>query len=187
MRVILAAAVAAFITGPLLAEDRSGQNEPRRSVLAQAPQGATIPAQQTPVISGVPAGAPAQAAGVIERQVEGELLGTDLMGQPLHAASGGVKIGDVVDVLISTDRKLRGVIVALDGQGPQKKRVGIPFEAIQRAPGDQRQVRLVANLDPAALRAAKDFEGLAKEASLDDNQDLTKPGAATGGSVPPTR
>ena len=187
MRMILAAVMAASFAAPLLAEDLSSQNHRYGMVLAQAPQGATIPAQQTPVISGVPAASGTQAVGVIERQMEGELLGTDLVGQPLHAASGGAKIGDVVDVLISTDRKLRGVVVALEGQGAQKKRVGVPFEAIQRAGGDQRQVRLVANIDPAALRAAKDFEGLAKEASLDDNQDLTRPCAATGGSVPPTR
>ncbi len=35
---------------------------------------------------------------------------------------------------------------------------------------------------------AKGFEPLAREAGLDDNQDLTTgTGAATGGSVPPTR
>jgi hypothetical protein len=186
MRAIQAAAMAAFVATPLAAEPRPVGQAETGIVLAQATQGATTPAQQTPVLTGVPAGAAAQPGTVIERQMEGELLGTDLIGQPLHGADG-TKIGDVVDVLISTDRRLRGVIVALEGQGPQKKRVGIPFEAVHRSSGTERQVRLAATVDANALRTAKDFEGLAKEASLDDNQDLTRPGAATGGSVPPTR
>jgi hypothetical protein len=186
MRAILAAALAALVTTPAAAEDLVGRTVARGTMLAQAQQGAVVPAQQAPVISGVPAAAGAQAGSVIERQMEGELLGTDLIGQPLHGA-GGTRVGEVVDVLIGADRKLRGVIVALDGQGAKKKRVGVPFEAIHRGAGGERQVRLSANVEAGALAGAKDFEGLAKEASLDDNQDLTKPGTATGGSVPPAR
>ena len=46
----------------------------------------------------------------------------------------------------------------------------------------------MASIDAAAVKEAKSFEPLAKEAGMDDNQDLTTgSGAATGGSVPPTR
>jgi hypothetical protein len=48
-------------------------------------------------------------------------------------------------------------------------------------------VRLVVNVDPAALRNTKSFESLSKEVGQDDNQDLIGRGTAKGGSVPPVR
>ncbi len=146
------------------------------------------PAAQTPVVTGVPealpsgSGSAAPTGLLVSEQREGELLASDLVGRPLYGPSGQ-RIGEITDVLIDRARRLSAVIATLD-QTPTK--VGIPFEALNQAPVGRRDVRLTIKVDPAALRAAKSFEPLAKEAAMDDNQDLTGgSGAATGASVPP--
>jgi len=122
----------------------------------------------------------------VPEQTEGELLASDLVGQPLYDTSGG-RLGDTTDVLFDREHRLKALVIALEGGGPQGKRVAIPFEAVHRVSVNNREVRLVAQVDPTLLRDTKGFEALAKQAAMDDNQDLTSRGRATGGSVPPTR
>jgi hypothetical protein len=102
---------------------------------------------------------------------------------------GGRKIGEVTDILLDRNRTLKAAIATLDPSlGLSGKRIGIPFSALHWSPASSREVRVVATIDPAELKEAKGFEPLAREAGLDDNQDLTTgTGTATGGSVPPTR
>ena len=121
---------------------------------------------------------------LVTQQLEGDLLAGDLIGRPLFDGSGH-HIGEVSDILIDRNRRLSAVVVTLNA-GAGSKKVGIPFDALRQDPGNRRDHRLIAQVDTAALRQAKAFEALAKEASQDDNQDLTTGrGGATGASVPP--
>jgi sporulation protein YlmC with PRC-barrel domain len=120
--------------------------------------------------------------------MEGELLSSDLIGRSLYSSTGH-QLGVVRDILIDRDHRMTAVIVELDNTSqPNRKSVGIPIDAVERTTASSREVRLVVKIDPATLRSAKAFEPLAREAGLDDNQDLTTgSGTATGGSVPPSR
>jgi sporulation protein YlmC with PRC-barrel domain len=156
-------------------------------------QSAEPPSAQAPIIGGIPSAnqtdaRPASAAGIISEQMEGELLSSDLIGRPLHDRAGA-RLGTVRDILIDRNHRMTALIADLDdGAGSGGRRVGIPIDAIEQTAVSRRETRLLVKIDPAALRNAKAFEPLAREASLDDNQDLTTgSGAATGGSVPPTR
>ena len=155
-----------------------------------SPTMATTPESQAPVATGLPVvsgHSGGAAAALVTEQMEGDLLASDLVGKALFDPAGG-KVGEVADVLIDRSRRLRAVVVTLDaGLGTPGKKVGIAFETLQQA-GARREARLVTTVDVAVLKAAKSFEPLAKEAGMDDNQDLTTGSSpATGGSVPPTR
>ncbi len=178
MRALAAATLLTIaLTAPALAQER--------------PPDATLPATQAPVMTGLPRSAPASGnapEALVSEQLEGDLLASDLIGRDLYDP-GGRKIGQVTDILLDRNRTLKAVIATLDPSlGASGKRVGIPFGALQWSPTSRREARVVLTTDLAGLKEAKGFEPLAREAGLDDNQDLTTgSGAATGGSVPPTR
>jgi hypothetical protein len=157
------------------------------------PQLSETPSTQAPLIGGVPnanqtSGGSANASGVVAEQMEGELLSSDLIGRPLHDATGA-RVGTVRDILIGRDHKMTALIADLDStSGANGRKVGIPIGAIEQKTVNRRDVHLLVKIDPSTLKNAKAFEPLAREAGLDDNQDLTKgSGTATGGSVPQSR
>ncbi len=184
-----ALAAAALLTMALTALGLAQERSPSSG--AQPSPEAAVPAAQAPVITGLPRSAPASdrvSGALVSEQLEGDLLASDLMGRDLYDPAGR-KIGEVTDVLLDRNRTLKAAIATLDPSlGLRGKRIGIPFSALHWSPASSREVRVVATIDPAELKEAKGFEPLAREAGLDDNQDLTTgTGAATGGSVPPTR
>lgn len=169
--------LAVTLTAPALAQERSPD--------------ATLPAAQAPVMTGLPRSAPASSSApgaLVSEQLEGDLLATDLLGRDLYDP-GGRKVGQVADILLDRNQTLKAVVATLDPSlGASGKRVGIPFGALQWSQTSRREARVVVTTNLAELKEAKGFEPLAREAGLDDNQDLTTgSGAATGGSVPPTR
>ncbi len=157
------------------------------------PQLAEPPSTQAPLINGVPnasqtSSGSTDASSVVTEQMEGELLSSDLIGRPLHDAAG-TQVGTVRDILIGRDHRMTALVADLDAaSGSNGRRVGIPIGAIEQKTVNRRDVHLLVKIDPTALKNAKAFEPLAREAGLDDNQDLTKgSGTATGGSVPQSR
>jgi sporulation protein YlmC with PRC-barrel domain len=157
------------------------------------PQSVESPSGQAPLIGGIPTAnqtdaRPASAASIVTEQMEGELLSSDLIGRSLHDRTGA-QFGVVRDILIDRNHRMTALIADMDdASGSSRRRVGIPIDAVEQTMVGRREIHLLVMIDPAALKSAKAFEPLAYEASLDDNQDLTTgSGAATGGSVPPTR
>jgi hypothetical protein len=124
----------------------------------------------------------------VSEQLEGDLLASDLMGRDLYDPAGR-KIGEVTDVLLDRNRTLKAAIATLDPSlGVSGKRIGIPFSALHWSPASQPGGPGGCHDRSSRTQGSEGFEPLAREAGLDDNQDLTTgTGAATGGSVPPTR
>jgi len=167
------------------------QEPVRRSGTRQQPN--EPPSTQAPLLNAIPGmsqadSKPPSSTRVVTEQMEGELLSSDLIGRSLYGSTGH-QLGVVRDILIDRDHRMTAVIVELDNTSqPNRKSVGIPIDVVERTTASSREVRLVVKIDPATLRSAKAFEPLAREAGLDDNQDLTTgSGTATGGSVPPSR
>jgi PRC-barrel domain len=176
----MAASTVAFAQGP------ASQPGARRQL-------SETPSTQAPLIGGIPNAnqtnsGSTNASSVVTEQMEGELLSSDLIGRPLHDAAG-TRVGTVRDILISRDHKMTALVADLDAaSGADGRRVGIPIGAIEQKTVNRRDVHLLVKMDPSTLKNAKAFEPLAREAGLDDNQDLTKgSGTATGGSVPQSR
>jgi sporulation protein YlmC with PRC-barrel domain len=151
------------------------------------------PSTQAPLINAIPGTSHVDAkapspTGIVTEQMEGELLSSDLIGRSLYGSTGE-QLGVVRDILIGRDQRITALIVELDNTSqPSGRSVGIPINVVERAPASRPEVRLVVKIDPTTFRSAKAFEPLAREAGLDDNQDLTTGGGtATGGSVPPSR
>ena len=166
--------------------------EPASQAGAQR-QSAEPPSTQAPLIEGIPAASRTDAgsgglAAILTEQMEGELLSSDLIGRIVYDSTGA-QLGIVRDILIDREHRMRALIAELDdASGSNKKRVGIPIEAVERTAASNRETRLLVRIERTTLKNAKAFEPLAREAGLDDNQDLTTgSGTATGGSVPPTR
>ena len=174
------------ISGIAFAQERVPQSGTRQQLNEPA-------STQAPLINAIPGTShvdtsAASSTGIVTEQMEGELLSSDLIGRSLYGSTGE-QLGVVRDILIGRDQRITALIVELDNTSqPSGRSVGIPINVVERAPASRPEVRLVVKIDPATLRSAKAFEPLAREAGLDDNQDLTTgSGTATGGSVPPSR
>jgi hypothetical protein len=156
-------------------------------------QSTETPSTQAPLIGGIPNAGQIGAggtstSGIVTEQMEGELLSSDLIGRPLHDLAGA-RVGTVRDILISRDHRMTALVADLDdSSGATVRKIGIPINAIEQKIVNRREIQLLVKIDPTTFRNAKAFEPLAREAGLDDNQDLTTgSGAATGGSVPQSR
>jgi len=96
--------------------------------------------------------------GQITIQSEGTYLGTDLMGTSVYTANDE-SIGDVNDVIISTEGKIDGIVVGVGGfLGIGEKNVAIELDKIQMHDQGDNTVKLIVASTKDELEKAPSFK-----------------------------
>lgn len=124
--------------------------------------GVTPPASSSETMTSVPGTGTAEVKG-------NRLIGADVKG------AGNEKIGDVSEVLVSTDGKVNGVVVSVGGfLGMGDHKVALPWEQLRfSSEGDNLVV--VSSFDKEALKNMPEYQDPAK---------ASRPAAQPGADAP---
>lgn len=158
-RLISGAAVVLLATAaPLWAQDATESETTSAAPLTQA----------LPDISSEP---PGPVESFASSQESGELAATDLIGRPVHGASGEA-FGTIDNLIVDAEGKLTLVVVDVGEFLGAPKHVAFGFDRLAYQM-DSDAIRLVAGVDRAGLEQAPDYVPLAEEMNQHDGQSLT--------------
>lgn len=138
------------------------------TTFAQEPAGSL--AYDAAIIQALPdasEGSPPAIINFIEGQSGGQLLASDLIDRTIYNSSMST-IGVVVDVLTTSPQHAVVVDVG-EFLGGEKKHVAFSSDNLRYKNVDN-EIRLVVDVDKAALEEADEFSPLAEAAGLDDFQ-----------------
>jgi cytoskeletal protein RodZ len=97
------------------------------------------------------------SAILMDQQVDGQRLGTKLMGAAVYSTTGD-HIGDINDLIVGSDGMVRGYLVGVGGfLGIGEKNVAISYGAVSSSVDDSGNPRLVVNLTKDQLTDAPAF------------------------------
>lgn len=97
------------------------------------------------------------SAILMDQQVDGQRLGTKLMGAAVYSTTGE-HIGDINDIIVGSDGMVRGFLVGVGGfLGIGEKDVAISYGAVSSSVDDGGNPRLVVNLTKEQLTDAPAF------------------------------
>lgn len=97
------------------------------------------------------------SAILLDQQVDGQRLGTKLMGAAVYSTTGE-HIGDINDIIVGSDGMVRGFLVGVGGfLGIGEKDVAITYGAVSSSVDDGGNPRLVVNLTKEQLTDAPAF------------------------------
>jgi len=117
--------------------------------------------------------------GQITMQNEGTYLGTDLIGTTVYTA-GDESIGDVNDVIITTDGRIDGVVVGVGGfLGIGEKNVALKLDTVQMVDQGDNTVKLTVSSTKEELEKAPSFKTVA-DAKRETDAATPASGAMTG-------
>jgi sporulation protein YlmC with PRC-barrel domain len=168
----IAAALAALLTTPALAQNTPPTAPTAEPQTAPAPQagGTTTPASPTtqPPATGpgparATAAAPAAgASNFVQAQLEQEMLASDLIGTQIYNAENR-SLGEINDVLLAQDGRLKAVVVGVGGfLGIAERDVAVPWEALQVSRIEDQGPILRLEVSREQLEQAPEFETVAE-------------------------
>ncbi len=97
------------------------------------------------------------SAILMDQQVDGQRLGTKLMGAAVYSTTGE-HIGDINDIIVGSDGMVRGFLVGVGGfLGIGEKNVALSYSAVSSSVDDGGNPRLVVNLTKEQLTDAPAF------------------------------
>jgi sporulation protein YlmC with PRC-barrel domain len=151
--IMAASAIVMSLVVPALAQG-TRPTDPQHSPLAQAAPAQRDPGRESP-LSAAAADTPAKAGSVqIMNSVPAQSVTvTDWYKQSVYDPSNS-KIGEIMDVLLSSDGKVNALIVGVGGfLGMGEKDVAVPFSAVKHTTRDGK-VYLTIDTTKDALKAA---------------------------------
>jgi sporulation protein YlmC with PRC-barrel domain len=135
--------------------------------------------------------APIAVAGQIVEQEAQTYAASNVLGTDVASANGEY-IGEVVDLLLTEDNQVAGVIVGMGGiLGFGEKKIAVEMTRVNLAWAPSGEQRIVMNYAPAELEQAPEFVSLAAQERAEQRkqarllqeqalQDATTPNAGTG-------
>jgi len=126
-------------------------------------QDAATPAPSTPDSTSPGATMPSQTSGsvlLMDQQVDGQRLTSKVIGTAVYSTAGE-HIGDINDVIIGSDGKVRGYLVGVGGfLGIGEKNVALSFDAVSPSVDNSGNPRLVVNLTKETLQDVPAFSSV---------------------------
>jgi hypothetical protein len=176
-----ATVLAALLAAPVLAQNTPTTAPAAGQQAAPAPPagGTAVPASPAPTPSptaALAAGTPASLRFVDAQQPE-EMLASSLIGTQVYNA-GNQSLGEIGDVLLAADGRLKAVVVGVGGfLGIGERDVAVPWEALAVSRDEEQDLVLRLDVGREQLEQAPEFTTVAERQAAER--------AAQGVQAPP--